>query len=40
MPFFYAKKLSTPLVEGISNDPGACLRAFRQPMAFLFLGRP
>jgi hypothetical protein len=25
------------LVEGIRKDPGACLRALRQPMAFLFL---
>ena len=37
MPFFYPKKLSTPLVVGISNDPEACNRALRQPVAFLFL---
>jgi len=36
VPFFYPKILSTPLVVGIRKDPGACLRAFRQPMAFLF----
>ena len=37
MPFFYPKKLSTPLVVGISNDPGACYRALRQPVAFFVL---
>lgn len=37
MPFLNPK-IRVPSVEGISNDPGACNRAFRQPVALLLLG--